>query len=114
MSVTLTRRCWRIADDLECSTEDEFRAFIRDFFYPNAPEKMIAPVFDLYPNDPSEGSPFGTGDANQLSPEYKRMSAFQGDYTFQAGRRLLLDQRSHKQPTWSFSERPCTFLLWYL
>ncbi|EJF60604.1 alpha/beta-hydrolase [Dichomitus squalens LYAD-421 SS1] len=39
-------------------------------------------------------------------PMYKRMAAFQGDMIFQAPRRFILDQRSSKQPTWSYiSER---------
>ncbi|KAI9059112.1 alpha/beta-hydrolase [Trametes sanguinea] len=56
----------------------------------------------LYPNDPAAGSPFGTGDANELAPQFKRMAAFQGDAVFQAPRRFFLDQRSSKQPAWSF------------
>lgn len=33
----------------------------------------------LYPGDPASGSPFGTGTANQLSPEFKRIAAISGD-----------------------------------
>ncbi|KAI8975912.1 carotenoid ester lipase precursor [Trametes punicea] len=88
------------------TTEQEFRDFVHDTFFSSTPETALAPLFSLYPNDPAAGSPFGTGDANQLAPQFKRMAAFQGDIVFQAPRRFFLDQRSSKQPTWSFmSER---------
>ena len=74
-----------------------------EFFYPRAPVEKLTPIFNLYPNDPAQGSPFMTGDANQLAPMYKRMSAFQGDIIFQAPRRWFLEERSDKQPMWSFS-----------
>ena len=60
-------------------------------------------MYTLYPNDPRQGSPFETGDENQLSPQYKRMSAIQGDLVFQAPRRFFVDTVSSKQPTWFFS-----------
>ncbi|RDX42833.1 carotenoid ester lipase precursor [Lentinus brumalis] len=86
--------------------DDEFEAFIHDEFFPGVPQDELAPLFTLYPNDPAQGSPFGTGDANQLSPQYKRMAAVQGDILFQAPRRFFIDHVSSKQPVWSFiSER---------
>ncbi|KAJ7074807.1 Alpha/Beta hydrolase protein [Mycena amicta] len=63
---------------------------------------QIAKVAELYPEDPSLGSPFNTGTANALTPQFKRISAFQGDYIFQAGRRPFLKQASNRQPTWSY------------
>ncbi|RPD58843.1 carotenoid ester lipase precursor [Lentinus tigrinus ALCF2SS1-7] len=84
------------------TTEDQFRDYVHEFFFPRTPKALLAPIFNLYPNDPAQGSPVGTGDANQLAPMYKRMAAFQGDVIFQAPRRFFLDQRSSKQPTWSF------------
>ena len=85
------------------STDAEFEGFIHDHFFSTTPKALLAPLFELYPNDPAAGSPFGTGDANQLAPQFKRMAAIQGDLVFQAPRRFFLDQRSLKQPTWSFS-----------
>ncbi|KAI1784669.1 carotenoid ester lipase precursor [Ganoderma leucocontextum] len=84
------------------TTEQEFRDYVHEFYYPRAPQALLAPLFSLYPADPAAGSPFMTGDANQLAPMYKRMAAFQGDVIFQAPRRFFLDQRSSEQPTWSF------------
>ncbi|KAI0699628.1 carotenoid ester lipase precursor [Cerioporus squamosus] len=88
------------------TNDDEFETFVHDYFFQDVPQDELAPVFILYPNDPAQGSPFGTGDDNQLSPQYKRMAAVQGDLLFQAPRRFFLDHVSSKQPVWSFiSER---------
>lgn len=62
----------------------------------------IDQVLTLYPSDPAQGSPFGTGDNFTFTPEYKRIAAFTGDYFFQAPRRLFIQERSDKQPVWSF------------
>ncbi|RDX41381.1 carotenoid ester lipase precursor [Lentinus brumalis] len=63
----------------------------------------------LYPDDPAQGSPFGTGNDDQLAPMYKRMAAFQGDVVFQAPRRFFLEQRSSKQPAWSYISKHGAF-----
>lgn len=85
------------------STEAEFREFVSQHFFPAAPTEVLAPLFDLYANVPADGSPFETGDANQLAPEFKRMAALQGDIIFQAPRRFFLDQRSLQQNAWTYS-----------
>ena len=84
------------------STDEEFLDYMRDFYFPGASSAEVAPLLALYPNDPAHGSPFGTGDANQLAPMYKRMSAFQGDFMFETQRRSLLTLWSSKQPTWAY------------
>ena len=59
-------------------------------------------LFGLYPADPAVGSPFDTGNANAIGPQYKRLAAIQGDLVFQAPRRFFLEHRSGRQPTWSY------------
>jgi hypothetical protein len=44
----------------------------------------------------------GTGALNVLTPEFKRIAAFGGDFKFQAPRRLFLNQLSGRQNAWSF------------
>ena len=56
----------------------------------------------LYPQDPTQGSPFDTGTQNALTPEFKRIAALLGDLIFQAPRRWLLYNVSGKQNTWSY------------
>ena len=75
---------------------------MRDSYFPGASSEEVAPLLTLYPNDPAQGSPFGTGDENQLAPMYKRVAAFQGDFLFQSNRRWLLELRSEKQPAWAY------------
>ncbi|PIL25483.1 hypothetical protein GSI_13373 [Ganoderma sinense ZZ0214-1] len=84
------------------TTDDEFLDYLRDLYFPGASSEEVAPLLALYPSDPAQGSPFGTGNANQLAPMYKRVSAFQGDFGFQAQRRTLLTLRSGKQPAWAY------------
>jgi acetylcholinesterase len=55
-----------------------------------------------YPDDPAQGSPFDTGAENQLGPQYKRLAALIGDYTFQAPRRDLLHHTAGRQNAWSY------------
>ncbi len=88
------------------STDDEFLDYMREFYFPGASSEEVAPLLALYPNDPAQGSPFGTGDENQLAPMYKRVAAFDGDYLFQSQRRSLLALRSDKQPAWTYSAWP--------
>ncbi|KAI0363132.1 carotenoid ester lipase precursor [Pilatotrama ljubarskyi] len=86
------------------TTEGEFREYIHQFYFSHAPRVALTPLFELYPNDPAVGSPFGTSTVNQLAPQFKRMAAFQGDVIFQAPRWFFLDQRSTKQHAWSFND----------
>ena len=86
-----------------CRTEEEFLEYMRDFYFPGASSEEVAPLLALYPNDPTQGSPFGTGEDNQLAPMYKRVAAFEGDFLFQSQRRSLLTLRSSKQPSWTYS-----------
>ena len=51
--------------------------------FPNSNETDIDTLLELYPGDIAAGSPFGTGDANALTPEYKRLAAVFGDIAFQ-------------------------------
>ena len=57
----------------------------------NSPPTFLvdeAALLVLYPNDPAQGSPFGTGNETfGLSSEYKRLAAMLGDMSFQAPRR---------------------------
>ena len=73
-------------------------------YFPSASDATIAHLLELYPANPAAGSPFGTGDQFAFTPEFKRLSAFQGDFIFQATRRFLLGLRAGKQVVRSFRE----------
>ncbi|KAL1718334.1 Alpha/Beta hydrolase protein [Schizophyllum commune] len=56
-------------------------------------EKHISKILDLYPNDPSLGSPYNTGNETfGLSPQYKRLASIMGDINFESQRRLWQEQ----------------------
>ncbi|OBZ66926.1 Lipase 4 [Grifola frondosa] len=88
--------------NLNVTTDEEFEVYIQQVYYADTSLAALAPLFEAYPSDPAVGSPYGMGNASAFTPEYKRMASLQGDLFFQGPRRFLLDQRSAKQPTWSF------------
>ena len=62
-------------------------------------------LVDLYPTDPAAGSPFGTGSANQVFPQFKRIAALLGDFKFIMMRRAVLATMSRlapHTPWWSY------------
>lgn len=71
-------------------------------YYPETERRILADLVSKYPNDPSAGSPFGTGNANQVYPQYKRLAAIVGDLAFQWPRRTYLSVASFQVPTWSY------------
>ena len=84
------------------STEEQFRTYVQSLWLPNASDDDIDKLMEMYPSDVREGSPFDTGTANALTPQYKRIAAFQGDVVFQGPRRFFVQQRSGEQNIWSF------------
>jgi len=87
---------------LNLTTSDEALAFIQSNYIPTATDAQITKLGELYPSDPAAGSPFDTGTQNQLSPQFKRLAAIQGDLVFQAPRRFFLRTASKTQDVWSF------------
>ncbi|KAJ6543584.1 carotenoid ester lipase precursor [Mycena vulgaris] len=84
------------------TTNEEFMSYIHSNYLPSATPAQIAKISALYPDDPTQGSPFDTGIANALTPEFKRLAAFQGDYVFIGARRFFLQHASATQNTWSW------------
>ena len=109
---------------MDFRTESELRRYLRYFYLPNATEEEIDRLLELYPDgastpagiesisplnlviDPVQGSPYGTGEANQLTPQWKRLCSIQGDLVFQCPRRVFLKNLSPKQDTWSYCKLP--------
>ncbi|KAL8278121.1 hypothetical protein RQP46_009445 [Phenoliferia psychrophenolica] len=87
------------------TTEAEFLGYLKQVYLPLATDSELASVAAAYPNDPSVGSPFNTGNLNMLYPQFKRIAAVQGDISFQATRRFLLNVIHKTQPAWSFIYR---------
>ncbi|KAL8287618.1 hypothetical protein RQP46_003476 [Phenoliferia psychrophenolica] len=84
------------------TTEADFLAYLSGVYLPLANSSEIAAVAAAYPADPAAGSPFNTSALSELYPNFKRISAVQGDISFQATRRFLLSIIHETQPAWSF------------
>ncbi|KAI0041134.1 carotenoid ester lipase precursor [Auriscalpium vulgare] len=84
------------------TTDDDVSAYLASTYMQGVPSSDIDAILNLYPNDTTQGSPFDTGTYNDLTPQFKRLAALQGDFVFQAPRRFFLQQRADKQPAFSF------------
>ncbi|KAI9454047.1 carotenoid ester lipase precursor [Lactarius psammicola] len=84
------------------TTEAELRNYLSEFFLPNATDADMDELLALYPQDVTLGSPYDTGTQNAFTPQFKRLASILGDVGFQVPRRLLLNNLSEKQNTWSF------------
>ncbi|KAK0460006.1 carotenoid ester lipase precursor [Desarmillaria tabescens] len=87
---------------LNVTTSAEVATYIKTQISPNISDQDLNTLLDLYPENPLEGSPYGTGILNILTPQFKRIASFQGDAVFQAPRRLFLQNISGKQNIWAF------------
>lgn len=86
-------------------TDQQAIDYIHYNYAPNATAQEVADVALLYPSDPVQGSPYGTGYLNQLTPQFKRIASFTGDLVFQGPRRHFLNFASKTQNTWSYTYR---------
>ncbi|KAI0059496.1 carotenoid ester lipase precursor [Artomyces pyxidatus] len=84
------------------TTDQAVLDYFHGNYFPKTSTRDIERLLQLYPNDTRLGSPFDTGTANAVAPQYKRIAAIQGDMMFQAPRRFFLQQRSSQQDTYSF------------
>jgi hypothetical protein len=50
-------------------------------------------LMQLYPSNVTQGSPFDTRLDNAFTPQFKRISAFQGDAVFQGPRRWMVENK---------------------
>ncbi|EMD35624.1 hypothetical protein CERSUDRAFT_157488 [Gelatoporia subvermispora B] len=88
-------------DQLNVTTSSQLAAWLPVILH-GISQDDINTILETYSDDITQGSPFNTGILNAVTPEYKRISALQGDLVFQAPRRLMLQLRSGLQPTWSY------------
>ncbi|KAF7292605.1 Carboxylic ester hydrolase [Mycena indigotica] len=66
------------------TTDAQFLSYIKQIWVPGATTAQLNSLNSLYPSDLPAGSPFDTGFADALTPQFKRIAAFQGDAVFQA------------------------------
>ncbi|KAJ7448790.1 carotenoid ester lipase precursor [Mycena latifolia] len=87
---------------LNVTSDAEFSEYLRSVWAPTAGASRVAALAAAYPGGLSDGSPFGTGILNALSPQFKRLAAFQGDAVFHAPRRFFQQSLSGKQSQWGY------------
>ncbi|PBK67236.1 alpha/beta-hydrolase [Armillaria solidipes] len=87
---------------LNVTTNAEVATYLKTVIFPNISDQDLNTLLELYPANPLEGSPYGTGILNVLTPQFKRIASFQGDAVFQAPRRFFLQNLSGKQNIWAF------------
>ncbi|GME62228.1 putative carotenoid ester lipase precursor protein [Neofusicoccum parvum] len=91
-----------VVPQLNITTDEDFQFYFRNVFFPHLSPDQIRAFTSLYSEDPREGSPFDTGYANAIGPQYKRLAAAIGDYTFDSGRRDLLEHVHATQPAYTY------------
>lgn len=96
---------------LEGTTDEDFKNYFQTVWWPNATDEDMAGLMELYPQDPSQGSPFivdptiltpALDALNNPTPNFKRMASLIGDYSFQAQRRNLLSNRNYTTSAWNY------------
>ncbi|CAA7261544.1 unnamed protein product [Cyclocybe aegerita] len=96
---------------LNVTTESQLKSYAKTIFLPGATNEEIEQLATLYPGDITEGSPFDTGVLNAITPQIKRIAAFQGDGIFQAPRRWMLQNTLPSNPNvWVFLSKRMKFL----
>ena len=83
------------------STTAQLITYLQSYF-PNEGASLVPGLVATYPNDPAAGSPFGTGDLNELYPQFKRLAAILGDITFTLARRGYLARVATTVKAWSY------------
>jgi len=84
------------------TTDAQFVEYVKTNYFPYITDEQMQALAAAYPDDVTQGSPFNTGTANAITPEYKRIAALQGDMVFQGSRRFMLEVASKIQPAYSY------------
>ena len=78
--------------------------------FPNITDDHLAHMLQLYPDVPSQGAPYDTGDEYQLFPQYKRIGSLACDILFDSNHRLYAQNlATHNRDVWSYCERSALY-----
>lgn len=86
---------------LDVTTDADFKNYFQTIWWPNATSEELDGLMALYSQDPTAGSPYGTGLLNAVTPNYKRLASVVGDFSFEAQRRNLLAHYNNTQ-VWNY------------
>ncbi|EPT05372.1 hypothetical protein FOMPIDRAFT_1156199 [Fomitopsis schrenkii] len=88
--------------NVNITTDEEFLQYVQSNYISVASDDQITALGEAYPSDPSDGAPYDTGILWALTPQFKRLASFQGDWLWQAPRRYTLKTISQTQDAWSY------------
>ncbi|OAA42043.1 sterol esterase carbohydrate esterase family CE10 [Beauveria brongniartii RCEF 3172] len=89
-----------LINQLNLTTTEDIKEYFKTYWWPAVTEQQLNRLMELYPQDPTKGSPYGTGLLYAIPPQYKRLSSLIGDYSFEAQRRALLQKVA--APKWNY------------
>lgn len=87
------------------TTTEDLVTYFHTLFFPDIDISLVQNLVDVYPDDPTQGSPFRTGILNNWYPQFKRLAAILGDVSFTLTRRAFLSIASEvnpEVPSWSY------------
>jgi carboxylesterase type B len=87
------------------TTTAQLVTYLQSYFFNDATTAQINALVATYPDNPIDGSPFGTVILYELYPQFKRLAAILGDLTFTLTRRLFLATHTSlypNVPAWSY------------
>jgi carboxylesterase type B len=87
------------------TTTADITDYLSTLFFDKATKSQISQLVGTYQNTIEDGSPFRTGILNNISPQFKRVSAILGDITFTITRRIFLEAATAVNPSvpsWSY------------
>ncbi|KAI5309654.1 hypothetical protein KEM55_002732, partial [Ascosphaera atra] len=87
------------------TTKDQVIDYLHDLYFNEASRDQIKDLVSLYDDTDKNGSPFRTGAANNIFPQFKRLSAILGDLVFTLTRRVMLEiytQNNKDSKAWSY------------
>jgi len=84
------------------TTHGNFTSFVGEQYLDGAQASDIESIYTAYTEDPALGSPFNTGNASQLTSQFKRLSAFHGDWNFHSARRESMHYFQQTQNVWNY------------
>lgn len=85
---------------LTTTSENGMRDLVKDLLH-NSTDSDIDQILSLYPQDPTQGAPFRTGRANQITPQFKRIASLLTDVLYHNSRRRVL-RVSDGVPRWNY------------
>jgi carboxylesterase type B len=87
------------------TTTSEITTYLSSMFFNSASRQQVQDIVSTYQTTTEDGSPYRTGLLNNITPQFKRISAILGDLSFILTRRLFLEvatQVSPDVPTWAY------------